>query len=208
MIRVAILGATGAGKDTLVRLVSTRLTRHSPIRGKNCKVKVRDIQEFSVLWTDKTGGTEEFFEQFYIWYKQRGWDHDYDNRENDPLVFLMSADPAPLAYFYALHFADMRKKKHRLLLEDLYGKAIYELLEVFDVVIYLPLEFRVPEGDRLRKRSIRTAVDMAIKAFLVNHRIPFVEVRGNYEQRTAKAIRVLRVALRKRLIESGQLPKP
>lgn len=196
MIRVAVLGANGVGKDTLVNSLATKLTRYSPAKGKRCKV--RPIQEYSVLWIDRTGPTSEFFEQFYIWYKQRGWDHDYDSRASDPFTFVISAAHASLAYFYALHFADMRNKKHRLVLEDLYGKAIYELIEVVDVVFYLPLEFKVPEGDRLRKRSIRIAVDAAIRAFLVNHRVPFIELRGTQNQRTGKAFRTLKRVLHQR----------
>lgn len=195
MIRVALLGTVGAGKDTLAR---AKLTRYSPISGKRCKV--REIQEFSVLWTDRTGGTDEFFEQFYIWYKQKGWDHDFDSHNSDPYMFVISAAPAPLAYFYALYFADVRNKKHRLVLEDLYGKAIYELL-AFDLVFYLPLEFKLPEGDRLRKRNVREAIDAAINSFLVNHRIPHIELRGTEDQRTAKAFRVLKNTLKETLAE-------
>lgn len=195
MIKVALLGSVGTGKDTLTRSLSAKLTRFSPIKGRRCRV--RDIQEFSVLWTDKTGNTTEVFEQFYIWYKQKQWDHDFDERRADPFTVLISAAPSPLAYFYTIAFADVKNRKHRLLLEDLYGKAMYELYE-FDVVFYLPIEFQVPEGDRLRKRHIRNAVDHAIQAFLITHKIPFIELRGSEEQRVRKAFTVLRRVIQER----------
>jgi len=200
MIKVALLGTVGAGKDTLSRLLSAKLTRFSPTKGKRCKV--RDIQEFSVLWTDKTGGTQEMFEQFYIWYKQKQWDHDFDERKNDNYTILISAAPSPLAYFYALAFANITNHKHRLLLGDLYGKAIAELLE-YDVIFYLPIEFSIPEGDRLRKRKIREMVDHSLRSFLISHNFPFVMLRGSEGQRVCRAFSVLKKIIKTRTNEKS-----
>lgn len=166
------------------------LAAHRVSGGRRCKVRI--IQEFSVWWTDRTGGTDEFHEQFYIWYKQRQWDHDFDSKENDPNTFILHEAPAPLAYFYAQFFANLKNPKHRHVLEDLYGKAMYELTEHYDVIFYLPAEFSVPEGDRLRKRKLRREVDTAIVNFLSLHKIPFVTLSGNKGARARKAFRILK----------------
>lgn len=196
MIRVGLFGSIGAGKEAVAHLLAVHLARHTPLKNRRCKV--RHIQEFSVLWTDKTGGTKEVLEQFYIWYMQRQWDHDYDSRMDDPLAFIIHSAPAPLAYFYTLYFADLNDAKHRWLLQDLYGRAMKEILE-YDVMFYIPLEFPIPEGDRLRKKKVRSDVDRAISSFLVNHRLPFIELRGSWEQRARKAFRVLKDLLKKKL---------
>lgn len=195
MIRVGFFGTVGSGKDALAHSLSTILQAHAPVRGKRCKV--RPIQEYSVWWTDRTGGTDEVFEQFYIWYKQRQWDHDFDNRNSDPLTVVVGAAPAPLAYFYALYFADpLRNPKHRMLIEDLYGKAMGEMSK-YDLIFYLPVEFSVPEGNRLRKRELRLAIDRSISAFLEMHKIPFIELSGSLERRAKVAASAV-----KRLLKS------
>lgn len=189
MIRIAIVGATGTGKDTLARLLSTKLTRYSPLKGKLCKV--RQIQEFSVLWTDKTGGTKEVFEQFFIWSEQWRWDHDYDKRKEDRYTIIISAAPAPLAYFYTLAFVDIKNCKHQLLLSNMYEKAIRELL-AYDEIFYLPLEFKVPIGDRLRKPDIRIFIDKAIHSMLVSHKIPFTKIDGSESKRASMVFRIIK----------------
>lgn len=65
MIRVGLFGSIGAGKEAVAHLLSVHLAGYTPLKKKRCKV--RHIQEFSVLWTDKTGGTKEVFEQFYLY---------------------------------------------------------------------------------------------------------------------------------------------
>ncbi|MEK7567028.1 MAG: AAA family ATPase [Patescibacteria group bacterium] len=200
MLKVALLGAPGAGKDTLSCLLKVKLGKMS-VGGK--LVKTRQIAEFSVLWTDKTGPTKEVFEQFYIWYKQNRWDRDFDRRKEDPYTVTISAAPAPLAYFFTLAFSDTCDEKHRLLLADLYERALSGLLK-FDVIFYLPTEFRVPDGDRLRKRSFRQSLDAAIRSFLLNHRIPFTELRGDEFKRADKAFRILK----KKVIEQIAAKSP
>ncbi len=203
MLKIALLGAPGVGKDTLSCLLKVKLGKIS-IGGK--LVKTRQIAEFSVLWTDKTGGTKEVFEQFYIWYKQTRWDRDFDRRKEDPYTVAISAAPAPLAYFFALAFVDACNEKHRLLLSDLYERALSGLLK-FDMVFYLPTEFNVPDGDRLRKRSFRQSVDSAIKSFLLNHKIPFVELSGDEYKRADKAFKILKKKVCEQISAKNQIPK-
>ena len=183
MLRIAILGATGVGKDTLCRLLANELARYSPVNGKF--IKIREIQEYSVLWTDKTGGTKEFFEQFWIYEMQKVWDHDFDRRKSDDFTAVILRAPAPLAYFFALAFADAKEEKHREVLAYLYKGALSELFE-YDLIFYLPIEFSVPEGDRLRKSDFRLRVDENIRSFLPLHRIPFIEIRGSEAERAKK----------------------
>ncbi|MCH7882858.1 AAA family ATPase [Patescibacteria group bacterium] len=189
MIRVAIVGAAGTGKDTLARLLSTELIRYSPLKGKLCKV--RQIQEFSVLWVDKTGGTKEVFEQAFIFNEQRRWDHDYDTRKKDQYTIIIGAAPASLAYFYALAFVDIKNYKHRLLLVNLYEKAISEFL-MHDEIFYLPIEFEVPAGDRLRNPSTRIFIDRALHSMLMSHKIPFTKIDGSENKRTDTAFRIIK----------------
>lgn len=196
MLRVGFFATVGTGKDTMGRNLANRLVAHSPIPGKLCKV--RHIQEFSVLWTDKTGGTTELFEQYFIFQKQREWDHDYDSRMSDPSAVIISSAPAPLAYFYTLAFADIANPKHRKLLKDLYEAALEEILQ-YDIVFYMPIEFEVPVGDRLRKPEVRLNIDSNISAFFLLHRIPFEVLRGPESARTENAFQVVQDMLKKKL---------
>lgn len=75
-----------------------------------------------------------------------------------------------------------------------------ELL-TYDLIFYLPIEFGVPEGDRLRKRTVRYTVDQAIKAFLLNHKISFVELRGNSKKRAGRALHHVKKLLQQQLAE-------
>ena len=201
MIRVGLFGSVGTGKDTLAHDVSSVMQSFSPVRGKRCKV--RHIQEFSVLYTDKTGGTREVYEQFFMWHHQRQWDHDFDSRMNDPYAVVISSAPAPLAYFYALYFSEISDPKHRWLMADLYKKALDEILE-YDIIFYLPLEFRVPEGDRLRKRKLRVNIDRAISSFLENHKIKYTTLKGSKETRVRKAAGVLKKLILEKVSHQGQ----
>lgn len=188
MLRIGFFATVGTGKDTTSRNLANRLVGFSPLAGKRCKV--RHIQEFSVLWTDKTGATTELFEQYYIFQKQREWDHDYDSRMNDPLAVIICSAPAPLAYFYTLAFADIRDPKHRKLLKDLYEGALEEILR-YDLIFYLPPQFDVPVGDRLRKPEIRLNVDSNISAFMLLHRIPFEVLIGTEDVMADKAFQAV-----------------
>ncbi|QQG46338.1 MAG: AAA family ATPase [Candidatus Niyogibacteria bacterium] len=201
MLRIAILGATGVGKDTLCRLLANDLARYSLARKK--LVKIREIQEYSVLWTDKTGGTKEFFEQFWIYQMQREWDHDFDSRSNDDFCAVILRAPAPLAYFFALAFADIKDEKHREALADLYKEALGELLK-YDLIFFLPIEFNVPEGDRLRKKDFRFNVNASIRSFLPLHKIPFIEIRGTETERAKKVARAVKDMFKAKVAQETQ----
>ena len=196
MIRIGFFSSVGTGKDTIGRLLANRIVAYAPVRGKRCKV--RHIQEFSVLWHDKTGNTTEIFEQAHIFHNQKSWDHDYDSRADDPYTFIVCSAPAPLAYFYTLAFADITNPKHLELLADLYRRALKEICK-YNVIFYMPIEFDIPKGDRLRKPEIRNAVDKNIHAFLLQHHVPFITLSGSEEKRAKKAFAAAMQTMRSRL---------
>ena len=190
---VAVLGAESTGKTTLASSLAVALAQIGELAGPagpahaaaRSGMRTAWVPEVLRKWCDDHGRTPQAHEQAAILQAQHA--HiDAAARQHD--VVVCDTTGLMTAVYSELIFGDCSL---HMLAVGLHRRMAISLLTALD----LPW---VPDGYQRDGPQVREPVDHAIRALLVQHRLPFAVIGGSGPARLQQALAALRPLLRQR----------
>ena len=181
--KIALVGSHGTGKTTLTKRLAARVD--PPI----ANLRIATTPEVPRIVCSAVGNAEYFrrgnnslLKQLLLLIGQPIYEIS-EGRDCDILI----CDRSILdhwAYTKALFASDIPAD-----IEKVLCSLIRKHLDSYDLLAYVPIEFAVhDDGTREGDVAFQAAIDTEIHAFLGAWGVPFVELRGSVEQRSASLV--------------------
>ncbi|WBW98761.1 ATP/GTP-binding protein [Oceanirhabdus sp. W0125-5] len=181
-VRIAIIGGPRCGKTTLMQQLYVDM--------KIMGLSVGCIPEYSTKYLKDKGMIETISEQYGIYLGQMCIDkelEEFDYAITDYATFL------PYIYGRFMLGDKKRTTKEIEILKDLYNHALRDINK-YDYIFYVPREFGYKkDGVRWQDEELAIAIDNAIKQFIDNEKVPYVELTGNTKDRAAEVLEIMQL---------------
>jgi hypothetical protein len=184
-MRVCLTGTHAVGKTTLLTILKEKYPNYDIQLESLTRKAVNDPAKLNLTTPEES---EKLISEAYMKYF-------LDNQDKDFISSRHMIDV--LAYSMYLS-----KKNGNISEEVIFDieKKVEELkkIKLFDLVLYIPLEFDLPEvekGAKFREgqedKQYREDVDGIIKFLLWGYNIPYVKINGSKDERIAKIVELL-----------------
>lgn len=178
--RIAILGGPRCGKTTLMQ--------HLYVEMKILGINVGCAAEYSTDYLREKGMIETIAEQYGIYLGQAKLEEELEEYE-----YAITDYATFVPYIYARFMLGDKKRtvKEMEILKDLYGLAIRDIAK-YDYIFYVGREFGYEkDGVRWQDEEVAKKVDEAIKNFLDNESVPYIELTGCTKDRAKNILNII-----------------
>ncbi|MGG7162666.1 ATP/GTP-binding protein [Clostridium ihumii] len=178
--RIAILGGPRCGKTTLMQ--------HLYVEMKILGINVGCAAEYSTDYLREKGMIETIAEQYGIYLGQAKLEEELEEYE-----YAITDYATFVPYIYARFMLGDKKRtvKEMEILKDLYGLAIRDIAK-YDYIFYVGREFGYEkDGVRWQDEEMAKKVDEAIKNFLDNESVPYIELTGCTKDRAKNILNII-----------------
>lgn len=178
--RIAILGGPRCGKTTLMQ--------HLYVEMKILGINVGCAAEYSTDYLREKGMIETIAEQYGIYLGQAKLEEELEEFE-----YAITDYATFVPYIYARFMLGDKKRtvKEMEILKDLYGLAIRDIAK-YDYIFYVGREFGYEkDGVRWQDEEVAKKVDEAIKNFLDNESVPYIELTGCTKDRAKNILNII-----------------